>query len=75
MPAMFEIEPRGQRLRPRFGRIKTAVAYSGIGRSTLYELREQTPGLFRKNGKATLVDFDILDALLDALPIAGKTAA
>lgn len=72
MPAMFEIEPRGQRLRPRFGRIKTAVAYSGIGRSTLYLLRDETPALFRKSGSATLVDFDILDAMLDRLPIAQK---
>ena len=60
------------RRRPRFGKIPSAVAYSGISRTVLYELREATPGLFRKNGKATLVDFDILDGLLDRLPIAER---
>ena len=58
--------------RPRFGKIPAAVTYSGISRTVLYQLREATPGLFRKNGKATLVDFDILDELLDRLPIVEK---
>jgi hypothetical protein len=46
------------------------VAYSGISRSKLYEAAAVTPGLFKKNGAATLVDFDVLDHLLDALPAA-----
>jgi len=29
-----------------------------------------TPGLFKKHGKSTLVDFDVLDKILDALPAA-----
>ena len=72
---VIEVAPREPRLRPRFGRIPAAVAYSGISKSSLYELRAQTPKLFRKNGTATLVDFDVLDELLDALPIAGPAVA
>jgi hypothetical protein len=55
---------------PRAGRIPTATAYSGLGRSTLYRLAGVNPGLFKKNGAATIVDFDILDKILDALPAA-----
>jgi hypothetical protein len=54
--------------RPRFGRIPTARAYAGIGRSALYRLAGTHPGLFKKNGAATLVDFDVLDQILNALP-------
>jgi hypothetical protein len=71
----IEVPSREQRLRPRFGRIPAAVAYSGISKSALYELRAQTPQLFRKNGTATLVDFDVLDQVLDALPIARPAVA
>jgi hypothetical protein len=71
----IEVPSREQRLRPRFGRIPAAVAYSGISKSALYELRTRAPKLFRKNGTATLVDFDVLDAVLDALPIAEKSVA
>lgn len=74
MPTIV-VPSREQRLRPRFGRIPAAVAYSGISKSALYELRAQAPKLFRKNGTATLVDFDVLDAVLDALPIAKKSVA
>jgi hypothetical protein len=56
--------------RPRFGRIPTAVNYSGIGRSMLYIAAASHPGLFRKNGAAVIVDFDILDRVLDELPLA-----
>jgi hypothetical protein len=54
--------------RPRFGRIPIAESYSGVSRSRLYELAAATPGLFRKNGTATIVDFDVLDQILDSLP-------
>jgi hypothetical protein len=57
-------------IRPRFGRIATAETYAGIGRSKLYEMAARTPGLFRKNDRATIVDFDVLDDVLDALPYA-----
>jgi hypothetical protein len=56
--------------RPRVGRIPKAIEYSGISRSTLYELAPKWPGLFRKNGVSTLVDFDVLDSVLDGLPCA-----
>ena len=55
---------------PRLGRLPTATAYSGLGRSSLYRLAGMTPGLFKKHGKSTLVDFDVLDKILDALPAA-----
>jgi hypothetical protein len=54
--------------RPRFGKIPAALAYSGLSRSRLYEWGAEHPGLFRKQGKASLIDFAILDQLLDALP-------
>jgi hypothetical protein len=57
-------------IRPRFGRIPTAQKYSGIGRTRLYELAAEHADLFRKNGNAVIVDFDALDRILDALPVA-----
>jgi hypothetical protein len=56
--------------RRRFGRISEAAAYSALSRATLYVLAPKHPGLFRKNGAATIVDFEILDQILDALPVA-----
>jgi hypothetical protein len=60
-------EPTSRR---RFGRIPAASEYSALSRATLYELAPKYPGLFRKNGSATIVDFDVLDRVLDALPVA-----
>jgi hypothetical protein len=57
-----------RRLRPRFGKIPSALEYSGLSRSSLYNFAARRPGLFRKNGSATVVDFDALDLLLDELP-------
>ena len=54
--------------RPRFGKIPTASQYSGHSRSTLYVLAAKNPDLFKKSGRSTLVDFDVLDRLLDQLP-------
>jgi hypothetical protein len=54
---------------PRFGTIPRAVDYSGRSRSRLYQLASEYEGLFRKDGKSTLVDFSILDRILDGLPI------
>jgi hypothetical protein len=56
--------------RPRMGKIPDAVAYSGRSRSRLYELGAKYPGLFRKDGTSTLVDFEVLDEILEALPAA-----
>jgi len=68
-PMSFELSPT-HRQRPRFGRIPAALLYSGASRSGLYEWAAEYPGLFRKNGAATLVDFDVLDTILDGLPVA-----
>jgi hypothetical protein len=56
--------------RRRTGKIPEAVAYSGISRSSLYELAAEHDGLFVKFGASTLVDFDVLDKVIDALPVA-----
>jgi hypothetical protein len=59
-----------QTSRPRFGKIPAATRYSGRGRSRLYQWAALHPGLFRKDGNSTIVDFDVLDEILDALPVA-----
>ena len=61
--------------RRRFGKLPDATEYSALSRATLYELAPKYPGLFKKNGAATIVDFDILDSVLDALPVAKITPA
>jgi hypothetical protein len=61
--------------RPRFGRFNLAERYSGVSRRRLYEWQRQRPELFRKNGFATIVDFDVLDQILLALPIAESKSA
>jgi len=68
-------EQAHQRLRPRFGRIPAALMYAGISRSRLYEWTQERPELVRKNGRASLVDFRILDQILDGLPIATGAGA
>jgi hypothetical protein len=70
MPSKKQSEANTQPARPRFGRLPTATAYSGLSRSTLYIFAGENPGLFRKNGTAIVVDFDVLDRLLDDLPLA-----
>jgi hypothetical protein len=55
---------------PRFGTIPRAVDYSGRSRSRLYQLAAKHEELFRKDGKSTLVDFAVLDRILDELPVA-----
>jgi hypothetical protein len=54
----------------RWGRIPAAVAHSGLGRSSLYELAARYPGIFKKYGAVTLVDFKFLDRVLAKLPAA-----
>jgi hypothetical protein len=56
--------------RPRMGSIKLAMLYSGKCRSVLYDDAAKNPGLFKKDGHATRVDFDVLDKILDDLPTA-----
>jgi hypothetical protein len=57
-------------VRPRFGKIRRAEEYSGRSRSRLYQLAAEHRGLFVKDGVSTLVDFDVLDRILDDLPLA-----
>ena len=57
-------------LRPRFGKLPRAIKYSGRSRARLYQLAAKYPGLFRKDGASTLIDFDVLDRILDDLPLA-----
>jgi hypothetical protein len=67
----LEHSPARQRYgRPRYQKIPKAIEYSGISRSQLYVLAARHSGLFVKNGDSTLVNFDILDEILDGLPIA-----
>jgi hypothetical protein len=58
---------------PKFSRIPAALNYGGIGRTKLYELAAQNPGLFVKCGAATLVNNAKYDEVLSALPIAKLT--
>jgi hypothetical protein len=53
----------------RFAPIRDAVTLSSISRAQLYKLAPKYPGLFRKNGTATIVDLRILDKLFDDLPV------
>jgi hypothetical protein len=52
----------------RWGRIADAIARSGISRSSIYKLARENVGLFRKFGAATVVDLELLDDLMAALP-------
>jgi hypothetical protein len=56
--------------RSRFGKIPQAVAYAGVSRATLYNWAPKFPGLFRKSGTSTLIDYAVLDRILDELPVA-----
>ena len=55
---------------PRCGTIGDAVTHTKLSRSRLYELAKRWPGLFKKNGRRTLVDYMILDQVIDSLPVA-----
>jgi hypothetical protein len=59
----------------RLGTIAEAVEYSALSRSRLYELAHSEPRLFKKNGRRSLVDYRVLDQLLDALPFAELKAS
>jgi hypothetical protein len=66
----MSIEHSPARSGVRFGRIPDAQRRSGLGRSSLYKLAPTHPGLFRKHGKATIVDLCMLDEIMAALPVA-----
>ena len=71
----MSLEQSRQKLRPRFGRVHEALTYAAVSRSRLYEWGRQNPKLFRKNGSRSLIDFDLLDTILDELPVAHLKAA
>jgi hypothetical protein len=52
----------------RFGRIPVAKRRSGLSRGKLYQYAARHRGLFRKAGAATIVDLQMLDQILAALP-------
>jgi hypothetical protein len=54
--------------RPRFGSINAAVATYSIGRSSIYELAREHHDLFVKFRTKTLVDYGVMDRIVDALP-------
>jgi hypothetical protein len=56
--------------RPRFGSIPGGMRYASIGRTKLYAAAAKRPELFRKWDGKTLVDFDVLDEIMNDLPIA-----
>jgi hypothetical protein len=60
--------------RRRWGRIPAATDYSGLSRTSLYKLAADNPGLFKKHGAATIVDFRVLDRILESSPAAEISA-
>jgi hypothetical protein len=54
----------------RWGRVSHASDYCGLSRTSLYTLATKHKDLFRKFGSATIVDFDVLDRILEATPTA-----
>lgn len=58
---------------PAMGRIKTARDIYGVSRSWLYREAAKYPGLMRKCGRSTLVDFTVLRGILAELPVARIT--
>jgi hypothetical protein len=55
---------------PAMGRIKTARDFYGVSRSWLYREAAKHPGLMRKCGRSTLVDFTVLREIIAGLPVA-----
>jgi hypothetical protein len=54
----------------RWATISEAVTYGARSRSRLYVLAAQHSGLFRKDGRRTLVDLLMLDEINEQLPAA-----
>jgi len=53
---------------PKFFTVNDAVAYSGVSRSSLYQLAVKRADLFKKFGGKTLVSVAALNEILDELP-------
>jgi hypothetical protein len=54
----------------RWASLKQAVIHAPIGRSSLYKLASQHPGLFRKWNDKTIVDLPMLDQIMAECPLA-----
>jgi hypothetical protein len=65
MPADTLPLPQGL---PRFGRIADGMRRSGLSRAALYNLAGDHPGLFLKCGHATILNLEMLDEIMAALP-------
>ena len=52
----------------RFAKLPAAEQYSGRSRSRLYQLAAIHHGLFIKDRRSTLVDLNVLDEIMAALP-------
>jgi predicted DNA-binding transcriptional regulator AlpA len=53
---------------PRYGSINQAVQTFGVGRSSLYVLASKHPALIKKFGKKSLVDYGVLQDIINDLP-------
>jgi hypothetical protein len=62
--------PRYNEPQPESGRLPDARHRYGVSRSWLYRQAQKHPGLLIKIGRATLVDFIVLRAIIANLPTA-----
>jgi hypothetical protein len=54
--------------RGRWGTVKKTPQHFPLGKTEIYEFAREHPELLRKWGRKTLVDWDFLDKIMDALP-------
>jgi hypothetical protein len=52
----------------RWSRVPQACDHSGMSKSSLYKIASQNPGLFRKHGRSTFVDLQMLDKIIEDAP-------
>jgi hypothetical protein len=62
--------PSSNASQPETGRLPDARHRYGVSRSWLYRQALKHPGLLRKIGRSTLVDFCVLRAIIANLPMA-----
>jgi hypothetical protein len=69
MPNLSVVNPNlPAGIAPEMGRVNVAVATFGVSRSWIYRQAANSPALLRKLAGATLVDFNMLRAILADLP-------
>jgi hypothetical protein len=54
----------------RWGRISDAEEFAGFKKGFIYKLAKKHPDLLRKVGAATIVDLEMLGAILESAPTA-----